>query len=362
MGRRESDVNRIQAALVALFVGGCAAQGTSANETAGPGPDLVAITPDIPSALPDDVATADPPDIVEIPWSDAGENPPEVEPPEIETPEIRQADTGPVDPIDAGRPVEDEGPEPPDDIGDDGLIEGCLSECPSAPQPICALLGDTSEVVDHLNPCTFACSKAPEDSLECDGPCAELQQCPQCSPQGCAPVCGADGATYRNACYADCLGGVVVAQEGACCGCPEGELGDQWCSQSGQDFPTLCALTCAGEIPAKAGPCGISCPAEGCIAAGETEYAPVCATTLDAQGAAASKTFANACQASCVGALEITPGVCAGCDSICQEATPFAHCGAADCVLYPNNCVPTKCMATPADELTKLTCPAECPE
>jgi hypothetical protein len=73
-------------------------------------------------------------------------------------------------------------------------------ECP----PVCAS--------DHDCEVGYVCNPSPL----CDDPCG----CPDfCTPCNCPdvwdPVCGVDGATYGNACYAYCTH-VEVAHKGEC--------------------------------------------------------------------------------------------------------------------------------------------------
>lgn len=287
-------------------------------------------------------------------------------------------------------------------IGGGGGNEECLAACGDEPAPICGTIDGTT--LDYANGCIFACTKAAGEVVECDSPCEETFQCPQCAASGCAPVCGVDGTTYRNACYAGCQGGTSIEHQGSCCNCPDGSQGSEWCSAEGNQFDTLCDLQCVGQTPFYNGVCvegcapgpddvdvcankdgsfgkypsfacaeadAATCIYEGdcsygtnsCEANGETDYNPVCGTYLDPNtGQEATDTFANGCHAGCAGVFESDAGICADCTALCSTATQQAYCGVDDCVLYPDSCIPTKCLAIEDTALTKFACVPECSE
>lgn len=76
------------------------------------------------------------------------------------------------------------------------------------------------------------------------------------------PVCGSDGRTYSNTCYARCAG-VEVVGEGPCaffeaqlssCICPD--VYDPVCGVNGVTYSNSCRAGCAGVRVAHEGACG----------------------------------------------------------------------------------------------------------
>lgn len=86
------------------------------------------------------------------------------------------------------------------------------------------------------------------------GACARSQpgSWPYCSPEdaeGVAPVCGADGVTYRNGLAAAAAGAAVKASGGCANGC--GEAGEACYHNASGAGSTCCAgLVCAGGAAA----------------------------------------------------------------------------------------------------------------
>merc|ERR1711935_1111685 len=69
------------------------------------------------------------------------------------------------------------------------------------------------------------------------------------------PVCGEDGVTYENDCWADCSG-VSVAYPGQCvedCICPENL--DYVCGEDGVTYENDCWADCSGVSVAYPGQC-----------------------------------------------------------------------------------------------------------
>lgn len=278
-------------------------------------------------------------------------------------------------------------------------VDPCELGCPQGGAPLCGV-GPDGAATNYENSCTWQLCKGANDVLECAAPCAEAT-CPVCADVGCQPVCGVDETTYRNACEAGCAKTSVLYPQ-ACCDCPPPAPGDWWCSKEGTTHGNQCELICKQETPDYAGPCidgcephptdpqggvcatvsgsvttlpnaqcaqlaGAACVYEApCIPNPDvckTEqpvFDPVCAQT---PGFEQPTTFANACQAACSGAVIAHDGLCEACKfDICpSDALPdgVAFCG-PQCVLYPNACIPTKCMGLPLSTLNKYECPAEC--
>ena len=285
----------------------------------------------------------------------------------------------------------------------------CDEECPTALSPVCAKT--TEGNTTYPNSCVMAkCGIDVKAELICDAPCGDPEKETQCGALGCNPVCGEDGTSYYNKCFA---AGAALAYEGhACCDCAPGGPSEYVCSNLKNQFDSQCFLDCLGapgEVKLYDGACSPNCTppagakvacgnlngdftkfpsAECATAAGATcvyegeclfgknpcpdtdnKYDPVCAEVPTIDGPK-QKTFANKCFAGCEGAKTITPGICADCALNCpcdaadapEDMCKKAKCAPDQCVLYPNLCVPTKCLDPLYLEvdLDKDTCPVTC--
>ncbi len=281
------------------------------------------------------------------------------------------------------------------------------SACPPTEQLVCGTLDGTDQTFQNL--CDFSLCADNDGSgpvLECSAPCGAHYNCPACAENdACELVCGADGTTYRNSCYAACAG-IQVESIGECCDCPEPSANQQVCGDDGTTYGSECLLGCADAVlPAYVGPCvegcspapddeaacgfyngafttfanaacaqaaGATCVYDGDCAPGtfnpcplsDPYYAPVCAAVPGGQ----LDSYPNACFAGCAGASVEYAGLCDECTTsatLCPpEATTDAQptCVVEECVLYPNECYPKKCTGNAESTLQKFTCPQNCGE
>jgi hypothetical protein len=171
-----------------------------------------------------------------------------------------------------------------------------------------------------------------------------------------------------------------------------GALGGVLKSYPNQDCAEAATATCLYE-----GACSYEIPVtdvfkENVCKTTHQEYAPVCATFEESPEAGqatdtVTKTLPNSCHAGCKLSTTIKEGMCgdvpecsnanfatedscvdAGhkwivvydCQTNCASAPPTPHCSSTDCVLYPNFCIPSKCVGIPVEKLFKNECPDEC--
>ena len=197
-----------------------------------------------------------------------------------------------------------------------GVEVGAEGECgPSCEPVLCEIACDDGFERDDAGCEICACADAPQCDAErscppnarcVDGTC--VLEC-ACDDEQ-APVCGAHGQTYRNACEAACQGAEIV-REGAC----DAECAPLPCAIFCEHGMALDAAGCevCECLPPPDAPCDAdsACPPDAacvngaCVAddcACEDVDAPVCGED--------GQTYGNACEAGCAGASLRFDGPC----------------------------------------------------
>lgn len=191
-------------------------------------------------------------------------------------------------------------------------------DCPAVEAPVCGADGET-----YLNACEAGCA---EVEVVSDGACEAGCECSDVPN----PVCGVDGITYDNACEADCAG-VEVDRPGRCdpnaCGgevlCP----GEAWC-----DHPEGCGETVEGTCEPRPDMCPeIFEPVCGCD---DMTYGNACEAHAAGVGVAADAP----CEGGCA-CPPLSEPVC-GVDGATYDNACLAECAEVD-VAYDGMCAPT---------------------
>ena len=297
-----------------------------------------------------------------------------------------------------------------------GLCADKPTVCPDVVAPVCSCSGKTfgnecealaagqnvayegeCKTVDVTCKDDVQCGKnqyCQKDQCDGEGVCASK---PQFCPEYYSPVCGCDGVTYDNPCFA-ASAGVNVAYKGACkqvacqsdkqcapgsycqkesCKAENGVCSekpqictdeyDPWCACDGQAYGNTCEAAAAGVNLAYKGQCGVVSLCKGNEECSEGSYcskkpsvcdsgygvcaelptacpqiyAPVCACS--------GKTYGNACEAGAAGQNVLHEGKCEPVVNECTDNTGCAqgeYCektlgdcdGAGTCVATPDIC------------------------
>ncbi|MFZ4734855.1 MAG: Kazal-type serine protease inhibitor domain-containing protein [Bradymonadia bacterium] len=210
-------------------------------------------------------------------------------------------------------------------------------ECPQPGAPNCS-----GVCLDGV--CDIQCEEPPpqcDEERACppnavcrDGVCVPVEPC--VCPEIFAPVCGADGQTYGNACEAECAGVEIVAM---------GECGAGVCPDPNDpavtyvsDDPEMCQVIlfrCEPGQEAFSNECGCGCiDAPVCIC--PAVFAPVCGED--------GQTYGNACEAECAAVPVAYDGECVEVPCVC--AAVFAPVCGEDGQTYGNACE-AECAAVP---------------